>query len=131
MDIHACWVSPALLDTLQIPDSIAGGVILRDSDGKPTGVFLDTAYEHVMAQLPEPSLRDEVGFLEKASKNLLAQGITSVHDAATSLKAVDIYKRWMVSLNAQKRAERCPPRTDSTHGMRFPCAFMRWSLVQS
>ena len=93
MDIHACWVSPALLAILKIPDSIPGGVILRDAAGKPTGVVLDTAYEHVMAQLPEPSLRDRVGYLEQASKNLLAQGITSVHDAATSLDTIDIFRR--------------------------------------
>ena len=47
-----------------------------------------------MAQLPEPSLRDKVGFLEHASRNLLAQGITSVHDAATSLETIDIFRKY-------------------------------------
>lgn len=46
-----------------------------------------------MAQLAEPSLRDKVGFLEQASKKLLAQGITSVHDAATGLDTIEIFRK--------------------------------------
>jgi len=41
IDIHAEWVSPAILTLLgDLPDTIDGGEIVRDENGKPTGVFV-------------------------------------------------------------------------------------------
>jgi predicted amidohydrolase YtcJ len=41
IDIHAEWVSPAILDLLgDLPDHIDGGEIVRDEAGKPTGIFV-------------------------------------------------------------------------------------------
>jgi predicted amidohydrolase YtcJ len=41
IDIHAEWVSPAILTVLgDLPDTIDGGEIVRDEFGKPTGVFV-------------------------------------------------------------------------------------------
>jgi predicted amidohydrolase YtcJ len=41
IDIHAEWVSPAILTLLgDLPDTIDGGEIVRDESGKPTGVFV-------------------------------------------------------------------------------------------
>lgn len=38
-DGHAIWVSRAILDANRpYPDSIDGGVIVRDSNGEPTGM---------------------------------------------------------------------------------------------
>ncbi len=37
-DGHALWVSSAVLKTMEpIPEDVEGGVIVRDSFGKPTG----------------------------------------------------------------------------------------------
>lgn len=93
VDLHACWISLALLDSLDVPESIPGGVILRDEQGKPTGVFLDTAYTWVMAQLPKQTEQKRIQYMREASRALLSKGIVGVHDAASSLEAIDFYKR--------------------------------------
>lgn len=39
VDGHAIWVSPRVLElTGELPDSVDGGTIVRDEDGKTTGV---------------------------------------------------------------------------------------------
>jgi hypothetical protein len=93
VDLHACWVSPSLLQDLELPDHIPGGIILRDAQGEPTGVFLDTAYEWIMARLPRPTDKDRAEYLHNAANALLEKGVTGVHDAAASLEAVAFYKR--------------------------------------
>ncbi len=41
IDVHAEWVSPAILRMLgDLPDEVEGGQIVRDADGIPTGVFV-------------------------------------------------------------------------------------------
>jgi predicted amidohydrolase YtcJ len=41
IDIHAEWVSPAILALLgDLPASVDGGEIVRDEYGVPTGVFV-------------------------------------------------------------------------------------------
>lgn len=43
IDVHAEWVSPKVLEMMgPLPDSVEGGQILRDENGKPTGVFVST-----------------------------------------------------------------------------------------
>lgn len=46
IDIHAEWVSPAILKLLgDLPATIDGGEIVRDEDGKPTGLFVSLTTE--------------------------------------------------------------------------------------
>ncbi|CAL1708121.1 unnamed protein product [Somion occarium] len=53
-DGHAIWVSKKILDDIEfIPEEIEGGTIFRDSNGNPTGVFMDSAQSLVNA--PEPT----------------------------------------------------------------------------
>lgn len=41
IDVHAEWVSPAVLGLMgDLPDHVEGGQIVRDDAGKPTGVFV-------------------------------------------------------------------------------------------
>jgi predicted amidohydrolase YtcJ len=48
IDIHAEWVSPAILELLgDLPATIDGGEIVRDGSGKPTGVFVRPSSLHV------------------------------------------------------------------------------------
>ena len=57
VDVHALWVSPAVLALLErqgrLPaagspeDRIDGGLVVRDEHGEPTGVFVDKAMELV------------------------------------------------------------------------------------
>jgi predicted amidohydrolase YtcJ len=41
IDIHAEWVSKAVLDLMgELPETVEGGEIIRDDQGNPTGVFV-------------------------------------------------------------------------------------------
>jgi predicted amidohydrolase YtcJ len=40
IDVHALWVSRAILDAMgELPLEVDGGHIVRDEQGKPTGIF--------------------------------------------------------------------------------------------
>jgi predicted amidohydrolase YtcJ len=47
IDIHAEWVSPKVLEMMgPLPESVPGGQIMLDADGKPTGVFVRPAFSN-------------------------------------------------------------------------------------
>ncbi len=60
------------------PD-IAGGEIVRDADGRLTGVLKDNAMDAMLRAVPEPSPRQLDAYLEEAMKYVASNGVTSVH----------------------------------------------------
>ncbi len=75
----------------------SGGEILKDADGEPTGVLVDTA----MQAVPEPALAVEqirVRLLA-AHDECLRHGLTCVHDAGVSSAVLE----QMVALHAEGR----------------------------
>ncbi|HWF83442.1 MAG TPA: amidohydrolase family protein [Vicinamibacterales bacterium] len=71
----------------------AGGRLIRDANGNPSGVFVDGAQELVAAKIPPESdaLLDEQILL--ADKECRRLGLTMVHDAGNTKRAIDAYKR--------------------------------------
>ncbi len=73
----------------------AGGEILRDSAGQPTGVFREAAQGLLYRVADQALATDEE--IEKAirlaGEECLCHGITSFHDAGASLKEIDRYRR--------------------------------------
>ncbi len=71
-----------------------GGEILRDADGEPTGVLVERAWSQAHAQslaaYADPDRWPE--HIAERARVLLAEGITAVHDAATSPAAEDAYR---------------------------------------
>ena len=105
VDGHALWVSQAALDeTLtQIPggewpdnEDIVGGEIIRDADGQPTGVFVDNAIPIVRSPPWTPEQMEN--YLERAMSDALAVGLTTVHDAFSSVEFLEVFKRSVVIL---------------------------------
>lgn len=86
-DYHSCWVNTAALAELGItrdtPDPI-GGEIVRDADGEPTGLLLETAAtQYAWAQRDEATTdadRDE--HVERTIDAYLATGVAGVVDMA-------------------------------------------------
>lgn len=80
IDGHAIWVSRAALEeagiTAQTPDP-ADGQIVRDQQGRPTGVLVDGAARLVV--LPTPSLEEERRRLQSALVLTASKGLTGVH----------------------------------------------------
>ena len=92
VDGHASWVNSKALAAARIdrttPDP-AGGTIVRDAKGEPTGVLIDNAGELVDAVMPvaTPEIRERR--IRAAAQEAVAAGITAVHemgiDDATAL----------------------------------------------
>lgn len=86
-DYHSCWVNTAALAELGItrdtPDPI-GGEIVRDADGEPTGLLLETAAtQYAWAQRDAAATdadRDED--VERALTAYVATGVTGAVDMA-------------------------------------------------
>ncbi|CAN5758274.1 amidohydrolase [soil metagenome] len=86
-DLHAAWLNSAALarcgisrDTQDPP----GGQIVRDADGEPTGILLETAVRLAAVHLPEPSRAEVQAALLDAQGALHAWGITGVHSVEAS-----------------------------------------------
>ncbi len=62
---------------------IAGGEIVRDRKGEPTGVLKDNAMAPVDAVVPEPSAQMQDRSLRAAMKYVNEQGVTTVHNMGT------------------------------------------------
>ena len=73
----------------------AGGEILRDKRGRPTGVFRETA-QSLLYRVADQALEtgeqiDEA--IRLASEECLRKGITSFHDAGSSFDLIDRYRQ--------------------------------------
>ena len=95
VDGHALLVNAKAMElagvTKATPDP-AGGRILRDPDGEPTGVFVDDATELVYRVIPPPS-HDQ---LRRAALAAAAQchrwGVTAIGEAATSRADLAVFR---------------------------------------
>jgi hypothetical protein len=64
------------------PD-VAGGTIVRDAGGNPTGIFKDNAETLVARAVPAPSAEREDRALDAAMRYVAERGVTSVHHMGT------------------------------------------------
>jgi len=96
VDGHAGWANSAAMTLAGVnaatvdPD---GGQIIRDTEGRPTGTFVDNAMDLITSNIPPLSIDEQVFALRRALHGLSAQGLTSVHDAGVSASTVEAYKR--------------------------------------
>ena len=95
IDGHAVWVNSKALELAGITrdtPSPAGGEIVKDAQGEPTGVLIDNA-EYLVTKLM-PALSPEVmqQELQAATQRLLSVGITSAHDAGISHAEYEFYQ---------------------------------------
>jgi predicted amidohydrolase YtcJ len=95
VDGHAAWVNRSALEiagiTAGTPDP-AGGRIIREENGEPTGVLIDAAMSLVSEHIPEPTPAQVRDALRLAVKECLSYGITTVHDMGIDLETIDIYR---------------------------------------
>ena len=69
----------------------AGGEVIRDGDGTPTGVFVDNARS--LVEPPERTPEEKARALELAMDECLSKGVTSLTDAGASLETIALYRR--------------------------------------
>ena len=95
IDAHAAWVNSHALELAGIDDDTPdpdGGQIIRDSDGKATGILIDTAMELVRDLIPQPDRDMRLQSLELAQQHILERGLTQVVDAGASKEQLQDYR---------------------------------------
>ena len=95
-DGHTVWANSAALKASGISAATkdpAGGRIEHDGAGNPTGTLRDTAAEIALDAKPAPSLDVAASLLDRAFDEMRATGITSVQDADTDERGMQLYKR--------------------------------------
>jgi len=104
VDGHAAWVNKKAIEMSDInaatPDP-AGGRILREKDGKPTGVLVDRAMGMVARRIPPPDAEVVRKRIENAALACAKLGLTTVHDAGTGVREIQAYKA-LIAKNALK-----------------------------
>ncbi|KAK1217672.1 hypothetical protein PQX77_019666 [Marasmius sp. AFHP31] len=91
-DGHSSWVSQSTIDAnAPYPDKVEGGVILRNDDGSPTGIFQDEAQRLIRA--PDLSDEDLLKRFNITADDALKYGVTSVHDAGSQPVPLAFFER--------------------------------------
>lgn len=87
---------------------VDGGEIVRDSDGRPTGVFKDNAISLVGRAVPESSTELDDRALDAAMAYVAGQGVTSVHHMG-GFGELDVYRRARDANRLDTRIMACTP----------------------
>lgn len=95
---------------------VAGGEIVRDASGSPTGIFKDSASVYIEKAIPAPTFEQQLEAAQAASDYAASVGVTSVQDmsAGTSIGA---YQELLRRGTLKTRIYGCSPLND----------FKRWS----
>jgi len=96
VDGHAGWANSKALAiagvTAATPDP-SGGKIIRDNEGRPTGVLIDRAQGLVTHKIP-PSTPEQIERrLERAARECARLGLTTVHDAGAGAQVIEAYRK--------------------------------------
>jgi predicted amidohydrolase YtcJ len=106
-DGHSAWVNSKALELAHItaatPDP-QGGELLRTATGEPAGILVDTAMDGVYEQFSAPSDEKKLAFFQRANKEALHFGITSLMDAGVSYETLkllrDAYSKGLLQVRA-------------------------------
>lgn len=90
---------------------VAGGEIVRDTSGNPTGIFKDAASAYIETAIPAPSFEQQVEGAQAASDHAASLGITSVQDMSAGT-SVGAYQELVRSGKLKTRIYGCSPLTD-------------------
>ena len=95
IDGHALWLNARALRVAGItratPDP-AGGKILRDAAGDPTGVLVDHAMDLAARALPAASPATRARRIERAAALAVSLGLTGVHEMGIDDETASVYR---------------------------------------
>ena len=95
VDGHAGWANSEALRRAKIgkeTEAPGDGQILRDKEGRPTGVFIDGAMDLVARAIPSATRADLARRLLAGQAIALKSGLTGVHDAGVSSREAEAYR---------------------------------------
>ena len=102
IDGHASWANGKAMDAAKVEGHAGwrqgdwqpeGGRIVRDAQGRATGVFVDGAQDIVGSAVPAPDAAAVERMLTLAMHDAVAHGLTGVHDAGVSLAEMRVYRK--------------------------------------
>lgn len=95
VDGHATWASSAALRAAGIhaeTDDPPGGRVLKDDEGAPSGVLIDTAQALLRRVIPAPSDTQMTRAIGEAIDECLRVGLTQIHEMGLDLRTIGLYK---------------------------------------
>lgn len=90
---------------------VAGGEIVRDSSGNPTGIFKDAASSYIERVIPAPSFDQQLEYAQAASDHAASLGVTSVQDMSAGT-GVGVYQELLRRGTLKTRIYGCSPLND-------------------
>ncbi|MEZ5929910.1 MAG: amidohydrolase [Parvularculaceae bacterium] len=130
---HSIWVNAKALEiagvTRDTPDP-EGGIIERDANGEPTGVFRESAIGLVRSKVPQPAEEQLRSALSWSLEKMLSYGITDFTVAAlghssTMEKELAVYDKMADEGVLKQRVRLCmsyvvsPQQTEDEHALRI------------
>jgi predicted amidohydrolase YtcJ len=100
IDGHSVWVNSLALERASITRETKnpeGGLIMRDPEGRPTGMLVDRATYAVSRVIPEPDRKQRERRIRAALRQYTEWGLTSVHDAGADLDTIEILKELLAA----------------------------------
>lgn len=95
VDGHAVLVNAAAMRAANLTrttQSPAGGEIIKDAQGNPTGVLVDNAENLVGRVIPNPTRAQVKEMITAAIAEMHRWGLTGVHDAGASAQTIELYE---------------------------------------
>jgi predicted amidohydrolase YtcJ len=111
LDGHMALANSAAMQAARVADDVAdvvGGEILRDANGRPTGIFKDNAMALIDRAVPNVSLREQVEATMSAMEYLSQRGVTAVHHMGT-FQHVDVFRAARARGPMKTRIYACTP----------------------
>ncbi|HKP70752.1 MAG TPA: amidohydrolase [Pyrinomonadaceae bacterium] len=114
LDGHMALANSAAMRLAKVDKSVkdvAGGEIVRDATGNPTGVFKDAAMNYIAKVIPDPSFEEKLEGAQAASDHAASLGITSVQDMSAGTD-VGVYQELLRRGTLKTRVYGCSPLAD-------------------
>ncbi|GFE81758.1 amidohydrolase [Steroidobacter agaridevorans] len=117
LDGHMALANSLVLKLAGIDENTAdpeGGTIVRDQNGRPTGVLKDNAMNLVNQAIPPLSDQELADGLERAMEHAVARGVTQVHDMGgiEDWRVIELYRRARASDKLRLRIYSFAPLAD-------------------
>lgn len=95
IDGHAALVNARAMEALGIDRSTpdpSGGRLIRDAEGRPTGVLIDRAMDVAADRIPAPGPAERRRQLELAARHAVSVGLTTVTDMGVGAATIADYE---------------------------------------
>lgn len=100
VDNHAIAVNSEAMRRGNLPLEASGpasdqadGRIVRDADGRPTGILVDAAMDPVLEAIPAPTEAEDLHLMREAASRMRRHGIVSAHQALVGVDRVATMRR--------------------------------------